>query len=43
MTDAKSFVNDLFKSYTTSYRAKDDQKLDIACRKQTYEQTLDEM
>ena len=43
MADAKSFINDLLKSYTTSYRAKDDQKLEIACRKQEYEETLDKM
>ena len=41
--EARSFMNDLFKSYSTSYKAKDDQKLDIACRKKGYEDTLDEM
>lgn len=27
----------------SSYRARDDQKLDIACKKGTYEETLDDM
>lgn len=36
-------LNDLLNAASSSYRAKDDQKLDIACRKRVYEESLDEM
>lgn len=41
--DQTDFINDLLKASMTTYKAKDEQKLDIACRKKIYEETLDEM
>ena len=37
------FINDLLSATNSSFRAKDEQKFDIACRKRVYEKTLDEM
>lgn len=42
-TNNSDFLNDLFKVAGSSYRAKDDQKFDIACKKGEYEENLDEM
>lgn len=39
----EDFLNDLFKAANSSYRAKDDQKLEIVCKKREYEKILDEM
>lgn len=37
------FLNDLLKAYSGSYQAKDDQRMDIVCRKKEYENTLNKM
>ncbi|MBC5688104.1 hypothetical protein H8S37_04040 [Mediterraneibacter sp. NSJ-55] len=37
------FLNDMFKAYDSSYRAKDQRKMDIAIRKKEFENTLDKM
>lgn len=39
----EDFLSDLLKATCSSFGAKDEQKLDIACRKRKYEETLDEM
>lgn len=38
-----NLINDLLSAVSSSYGAKDEQKLEIACRKRVYEETLDEM
>lgn len=37
------FFDDLMKVYSGSYQAKDDQRMDIACCKKEYENTLNKM
>lgn len=37
----RNFMNDLLNA--ANYEAKDEQKIDIACRKRVYEKRLDEM
>lgn len=39
----EDFLNDLFKAANSSYREKDNQKLEIVCNKREYEKILDEM
>lgn len=39
----ESMLNDYMKAYSSSYKARDDQKMHIAFKKTEYEETLDKM
>ncbi len=41
--DVQDMINDMFNAYKNSYKAKDDGRIEIACKKKEFEDTLNKM